>query len=51
MNLSILRNKIIESTYYFDIFYLFMLKKIHIQCIEWKSIGVDDTISGMYKKK
>lgn len=48
-NLDILKNKITTETYYFDIFDLFMLKKIHIQCIGWETIGVYDTISAIYR--
>lgn len=48
-NLNTLKNKIMAETYYFDIFDLFMLKKIHIQCISWENIGIDDTVSASYK--
>jgi len=50
-NLDILKNKIISKIYYYDIFDLFMLKKIHIQGISCENIGFDDTMSAFYRTK
>ena len=53
-DINVLMDNIKNEMFSFDIYELFLLKKANIQCIQWESLGLDDTISAefiKYKKK
>ena len=49
-NISLLTNKICNSLYSFDIYELFLLKKIYIQCIHYEPVLINDTIGSGLRK-
>ena len=49
-DLNTLKNKINNEFYSFNIYDLFMLKKLLVQCISWVPIGVNDTMSAKFHK-
>ena len=49
-NTNTLIDKIKNEMFSFDIYELFLLKKVNIQCIQWEPLGLNDSISAEFIK-
>ena len=49
-NINILMDKIKNEMFSFDIYELFLLKKVNIQCIQWEPLGQNDSMSADFIK-